>query len=302
MRVQAVYPESPKYTWAGRYDGGGHSPRRRVSPRRTKHEWSMLVKDELAAAVDIATEAAALVLSYFGGDHVDIRAKGLGDVVTAADTASERLILSRLNARFPGDGVVGEEGADVESQSGRTWYVDPLDGTLNFSRGLPIWCVSLALFEGDQPLFAVICDPITGETYSAQHGMGAYCNGTRMRSSAVRDLSDSVVHITVDLKDLGESAGLDDIVAVSPRVLRTRNIGSAALALAYVAAGRFDGMLHRFANAWDYAAGVLLVQEAGGVVSDLRGDAYTPRTRAVCAAASQGLATALLTLLEPSAR
>ncbi len=260
------------------------------------------MQDELAAAVEIAAEAADLALSYFGGDHVEARPKGPGDVVTAADTASESLIASRLTRRFPHDGIVGEEGAGRPSRSGRTWYIDPLDGTLNFARSLPIWCISLALFEGDKPLLAVIRDPITGETFSAQRGLGSYCNEKRLRSSGVDDLTDSVVHITVDLKDLGESAGLDDIVALSPRVLRTRNIGSAALALAYVAAGRFDAMLHRFAYSWDYAAGVLLVQEAGGVVTDLRGGPYTPRTHDVCAAANQALATALLTLLGSSAR
>jgi myo-inositol-1(or 4)-monophosphatase len=260
------------------------------------------VRDELAATIEIATEAAQLVLSYFGGDNVDAQAKGVGDVVTAADTASETLIVSRLKANFPEDGIVGEEGASVEGKSGRTWYVDPLDGTLNFSRSVPVWCVSLALFEGDEPLLAVICDPITRETFSAHRGLGSYCNGARVWSSRVENLADSVVQITVDLKDLGDTAGLDDIVTLSPRVLRTRNIGSAALALAYVAAGRFDAMVHRFAYSWDYAAGVLLIQEAGGVITNLRGEAFTPRTRDVCAAANQSLATGILTLLDRSAR
>ena len=260
------------------------------------------MQDELAATIDIATEAAELVLSYVGGNDLDVQAKGVGDVVTAADTASESLIASRLKELFPDDGVVGEEGANVQSASGRTWYVDPLDGTVNFSRSLPLWCVSLALFEGDEPLLAVIRDPITRETFSARRGAGSFCNGARISTSRVESLPESIVHITVDLKDLGDSAGLDDIIALSPRVLRTRNIGSAALALAYVAAGRFDAMIHRFAHSWDYAAGVLLVQEAGGVVTDLRGARYTPRTPDVCAAANSTLATGIRTLLSQSLR
>jgi myo-inositol-1(or 4)-monophosphatase len=258
---------------------------------------NMPLQDELAATVDIANQAAELVLSFFDTDRIDVQAKGIGDVVTAADTASEALIVSRLKSLFPDDGIVGEEGSNIGGKSGRTWYVDPLDGTLNFSRSLPLWCVSMALFEDDRPLLAVIRDPIRRETFSAQRGRGSYRNGARITSSRVENLADSVVHITVDLKDVGQRAGLDDIVSLSPRVLRTRNIGSAALALAYVAAGRFDAMLHRFAYPWDYAAGVLLVHEAGGVVTDLRGQAYTPRTHAVCAAASQPLATGFLTLL-----
>lgn len=262
----------------------------------------MTLEDELAATIDIATRAADLVLSYVGSDRVDVRAKGIGDVVTAADTAAESFILERLRTKFQGDGVVGEEGASIEGRSGRTWYVDPLDGTLNFSRNLPIWCVSLALYEGDRPLIAVIRDPLTGETFSAGRGIGSYCNDRRIRCSTVQAPSDSVVHITVDLKDLGVTAGLDDIVAIAPRVLRTRNIGSAALAMAYVAAGRFDAMLHRFAHSWDYGAGVLLVQEAGGIVTDMRGEAFTPRTPDVCATSNESLQREFLAMLTDSER
>jgi myo-inositol-1(or 4)-monophosphatase len=263
----------------------------------------MTLQDELATTIEIATDAAALVLSYFGGERVEVRAKGVGDVVTAADTASESLILARLQRAFPHDGVVGEEGTSIRGNSGRRWYVDPLDGTLNFSRGLPIWCVSMALYDGNRPLLAVICDAIRRETFTAGMGLGSYCNGVPIASSAVTAASDSVVHITVDLKDLGESAGLDDLVRIAPRVLRTRNIGSAALALAYVAAGRFDAMLHRFAHSWDYGAGVLLVREAGGVVTDLRGEAYTPETRQLCAASSALLHAEFLSMFaEPGSK
>jgi myo-inositol-1(or 4)-monophosphatase len=259
------------------------------------------MQNELAASVDIATEAADLVLSYFGGDQVDVQAKGVGDVVTAADTASERLILRRLREVFPEDGVVGEEGTSIQGNSGRTWYVDPLDGTLNFARGLPIWCVSLALYEGSRPLLAVVRDPIRRETFSAGHGTGSFCNDRPIACSSVAAAAESVIHITVDLKDLGASAGLEDIVVIAPRVLRTRNIGSAALALAYVAAGRFDAMLHRFAYSWDYAAGVLLVREAGGIVTDMRGEAYTPETHDLCTAANESLHAAYLAMLTESA-
>src|SRR5438270_7262784 len=103
----------------------------------------MTLPDDLAATIEIANDSAQLVYSYFGGDQIDVRDKGVGDVVTAADMASESLILDRLKRRFPSDGVVGEEGTEIGGSSGRNWYVDPLDGTLNFSRALPIWCVSM---------------------------------------------------------------------------------------------------------------------------------------------------------------
>jgi myo-inositol-1(or 4)-monophosphatase len=262
----------------------------------------VIIQHELAATIEIATEAAELVLSYAESGQLDVRAKGVGDVVTAADTASEALIMRRLGETFSDDGVVGEEGARVRGTSGRQWYVDPLDGTLNFSRNLPIWCVSMALYEGDRPLLAVIRDPVSRETFSAGRGIGSYRNGQPISCSDVETASDSVVHITVDLKDLGESAGLDDIVVIAPRVLRTRNIGSAALALAYVAAGRFDAMLHRFAYSWDYGAGVLLVEEAGGIVTDMQGRAYTPRTHDMCASANGSLHTEYLSMLAESER
>lgn len=261
----------------------------------------MTVRTELDAAIQIASESAELVRSYFGTDRINVQAKGIGDVVTAADTASEALVLRRLAESFPRDGVVGEEGASRAGTSGRMWYVDPLDGTLNFSRSIPLWCVSIALYAGDQAILGVVHDPIVGETFSAGSGLGSFCGTQSIQCSGITSASESVVHLTVDLKDLGATAGLDDIAVIAPRVLRTRNIGSAALALAYVAAGRFDAMLHRFAHPWDYAAGVLLVREAGGIVTDMRGEDYTPHTHHLCAAAGSSVHSELLAMVSGAA-
>lgn len=258
----------------------------------------MDAKQELAAAVDIAREAAELVRSYFSTDRVDTRAKGVRDVVTAADLASERLILERLAERFPTDGIVGEEGAATRPESTRRWYVDPLDGTLNYSRGLPVWCVSMALFEHGRPVLGAIVDPIRDETFSAATDQGAWLNGKRLHTSSVDRVGDAFVHMTVDFNDQSMSEGLRDLQAVAPRVLRTRNIGAAALALAYVACGRFDAMLHRYARAWDYAAGVVLVREAGGMVTDMVGGDYTEQTFAVVATSSPALHGELLAMVQ----
>jgi len=258
----------------------------------------MDAEQELAAAVDIAREAADLVRSYFSTDRVDTRPKGDRDVVTAADLASERLILERLAERFPADGIVGEEGAATRPESGRRWYVDPLDGTLNFSRGLPVWCVSLALFDHGGPVLGVIVDPIRDETFSASTGNGAWLNGQRLCTSSVNRIGEAVAHMTVDFHEQSMLEGLRDIQVVAPMVLRTRNIGSAALALAYVACGRFDAMLHRYAHAWDYGAGVVLVLEAGGKVTDMVGSRYTEQTFALVATSSPPLHGELLTMLQ----
>jgi len=258
----------------------------------------MDAEQELAAAVDIAREAADLVRSYFSTDRVDTRPKGDRDVVTAADLASERLILERLEERFPADGIVGEEGAATRPESTRRWYVDPLDGTLNYSRGLPVWCVSMALLDHGCPVLGVIVDPIRDETFSAATGRGAWLNGKRLHTSSVDRVGDAFVHMTVDFNDQSMSEGLRDLQAVAPRVLRTRNIGSAALALAYVACGRFDAMLHRYAHAWDYGAGVVLVREAGGMVTDMVNGDYTEQTFAVLATSGPALHGKLLTMLQ----
>lgn len=247
---------------------------------------------ELAAAIEAAGQAAEIGLDYFTPARMRTRAKGDRDVVTDADFASERFLLRRLGELFPGDGILGEEGTDRDPNNPRRWCIDPIDGTLNYSRGLPIWCVSLSLFERGIPVVGVIVDPLRGETFAAAKGTGCTANGRPVAVSRLQEMSEALVHITIDFASESMEQGLDDIQNLAPRVLRTRNIGSAALALAYVAAGRFDVMLHRFAHPWDYGAGVLMVEEAGGTVTDMQGNPYTVETVAVVASASPHLGAA----------
>lgn len=248
---------------------------------------------ELQRACQIAEEAGDLVTSYFRTGRIGTQAKGWRDVVTAADIASETLISGLIKDHFDGDGIVAEEGTNVPSETGREWYLDPVDGTLNFSRGLPIWCVSMALFDDSGPLLGVIRDPAERTTFSAYRGWGAWCNGERMRTSGVKAMDEALVHVTVDFQDGSLQQGLEDLSRLAPRVLRTRNIGSAALALAYVAAGYFDALLHRHAHTWDYGAGVLMIEEAGGSVTDMSGSAYSKDTVALVAGASKELDEAI---------
>ncbi|HLJ65767.1 MAG TPA: inositol monophosphatase [Chloroflexota bacterium] len=257
----------------------------------------MADSNTVRAAVEISEEAGRILSGYFRRGHVATRSKGDRDVVTEADTASERYLLSELRGRFPRDGVVAEEGGRVPSTNGCCWYVDPLDGTMNFARGIPIWCVSVGRLNHEQPDLGVIHDPTRGETFAAERGTGSRCNGRPMRCSEAEDIRDAFVHVTVDFETPSMAAGLDDLRSIAPRALRTRNLGSAALALAYVAAGRFEAMLHRSANAWDYAAGVALTLESGGVVTDFHGKPYTSATTAVVAACSERLHGQLLACL-----
>lgn len=256
-----------------------------------------MLEADLEIATEIARETGNVLLSYFGSDRVAAQSKGERDIVTAADLASERLLVQRLSESFPGDGVVGEEGARLRAQSDRRWLIDPLDGTVNYAHGIPIWCVSIALFEGATPVLGVVHDPIRAETFHGAQGAGVRCNGTPISCGPVREAALAVVHMTIDFNERSQLEGLEDIQVIAPRVMRTRNIGSAALALAYVAAGRLDAMIHRFANAWDYGAGALLVQEAGGSVTGVDGEPYTDRTFAVAAAATTELRRELLSFL-----
>lgn len=257
---------------------------------------------DVAEAVDIAEHAGQIVDSYFDTDRVATRAKGEADVVTAADLASEQYITTRLRSAFPADGVVGEEGADLPASSGRRWYIDPVDGTLNFSRGLPVWCVSLSLFLHDRPVLGVIRDTLRDETFWAAEGFGAWVGNRRMTGTRVRAANDALVHVTVDFHRESQKAGLDDLAALAPHVLRTRNVGSAALALAWVAAGRFDGMIHRFAHPWDYGAGAVLVRESGGEITDLHGGKYHLGSRAILAGGNGAVHSALARVLRDAGR
>jgi myo-inositol-1(or 4)-monophosphatase len=217
--------------------------------------------------------------------------------VTDADVAGEQLIVGRLVEQFPEDGVVAEEGGRRPSSSGRQWFVDPLDGTFNFSRGIPIWGISLALFVGDDPVVGVVHDPVRDETFRAARRHGAWLGSNRLAGSGAHDLRSSVVHVTVDFDSSEMHAGLSDLARIVPRALKTRNLGSAALGLAYVSAGRLDAMVHRFANTWDFGAGALLVEEAGGVISEIGGSRYTAASTNVLAAATEKLHAALVELL-----
>lgn len=259
----------------------------------------MDLRGELQVASALAEEAGSVAAKYFRSNTIGTREKGHRDVVTAGDLAAEGLLRERLTSAFPADGIVGEEGTAVQSTSGRQWYLDPIDGTLNFSRGLPIWCVSLCLFDDHGPLLGVIRDPLRGDTFRAARGCGADLNGESIATSAVTQLDQALVHITIDFHEDSMEAGLADVQALAPRTLRSRNIGSAALALAYVAAGFFDAMVHRYAHTWDYGAGVLLIREAGGYVTDMAGAPYTEATSSVIAAANPGLASDLLNVVMP---
>lgn len=217
-------------------------------------------------------EAGGLARSYFRQPtRLGIETKGTQDFVTAADRAVEAFLVGRILAAFPGDGVLGEEGGRQGSESGPVWVIDPIDGTANFARGLSFWCISVALMVGGDIVFGIIHDPVGGETFAARQGAGAFCDDQPMAASTVATPDRARINLGYSFrcKPDGILQAIDRMVASQ---CEWNRLGSAALALAYVACGRLDGHWAPFVNVWDVAAGICLVREAGGWVSDFLAD------------------------------
>ncbi|MGB9604270.1 MAG: inositol monophosphatase family protein [Bryobacteraceae bacterium] len=224
----------------------------------------------LETSREIAQEAGALLLRYFHR-RVGFELKGEFDLVTEADRASEALIIERLRSHFPTHAIVAEESGGVSSSSGYCWYVDPLDGTTNFAHGFPAFCVSLALAREGQLLCGVIYDPLHQELFEAERGAGASLNGRRIQVSRVSRVTDSLLATGFPSRKRHLNVNVHFYYQVAMLSHGVRRAGSAALDLAYVACGRLDAFWEFGLNPWDMAAGVLMVEEAGGRVTDMRG-------------------------------
>ncbi len=226
---------------------------------------------EAAAAARIAEMAGALLKSRFA-TAMNVDFKGATDLVTEMDLASEALIRDELARAFPGDALFGEEAGGTDWHRGRVWVFDPLDGTTNFAHGLPIFSVSIALCLDGHPVAGVVHQPIAGETFVAWAGGGAWGNGARLRVSAQTDLQKALV-VTGFPYVIADQ--IDEVLARLRRMILAtqgvRRLGSAAMDLCAVAMGRFDVFWETSLQPWDVAAGLLLVEEAGGRVTDFAG-------------------------------
>ncbi|PYX97810.1 MAG: inositol monophosphatase [Acidobacteria bacterium] len=242
--------------------------------------------DFVPVASEIAREAGALLMGYFR-QRVKVEYKGEVDLVTVADRQSEALILERIRARWPNHDVIGEEGARVESGSDYRWYVDPLDGTTNFAHAFPVFCVSLALEHKGQRIAGVIYDPTRDELFAAEQGSGAYLNGEKIRVSTIANLAECLVATGFPSHKRHQNPNIFFYHQITLRTHGVRRAGSAALDLCCVACGRFDAFWEFNLNPWDTAAGVLIVEEAGGRVSDFKGGPFRIDSRETLA--SNGL-------------
>ena len=235
----------------------------------------------------IAREAGTLLMSYFA-PHISFEYKGDVDIVTEADRSSEKLIVERLHQRWPEHGIVGEEGTRSDTAADYRWYVDPLDGTTNFAHGFPVFCVSIALVHKDEELVAgVLYDPTRDEMFSAERGDGATLNGRPIHVSKTAKLAESLVGTGFPSHKRHLNPNIHFYHQITLRSHGVRRAGSAALDLVNVACGRYDGFWEFNLNPWDTAAGVLLVQEAGGLVTRFDGSPFRIDSREVMA--SNGL-------------
>jgi myo-inositol-1(or 4)-monophosphatase len=214
-------------------------------------------------------------MTHFG--KVDIEYKGEVDVVTAADRESEKLIVERIASQFPTHDIVGEEGARQETGAEFRWYIDPLDGTTNFAHGFPVFCVSMGLERNGELVLGVVYDPTRNEMFTAEKGSGAFCNDARMQVSKTPKVGQSILATGFPSQKRHKNPNIHFYHHLTLKSHGLRRAGSAAIDLTYTAAGRFDGYWEFNLNMWDCAAGIVLVQEAGGKVTDFTGGKWSPK-------------------------
>jgi len=243
---------------------------------------SLDLADCLRVAVEAAHIGASILESWRSKFHV--REKARADLVTEADVASQVAVRSHLLAAFPDHGFVGEEdavGKTIEEtrpapDAAPTWVVDPLDGTVNYVHDVPCYCVSIGLYVSGRPVVGVIYDPRMKELFTAAEGHGAFLNGVPMRVSSVAMLSDGLLSTGFPANFDAQMRNWDAWVKMTSAAQALRRSGSTALNMAYIACGRFDGYWAYDNYAWDVMAGAILIREAGGTVTGIRGDAYDP--------------------------
>jgi myo-inositol-1(or 4)-monophosphatase len=231
---------------------------------------------KLEVLAGLARQAGEILRSGFRGEHSISHKSDSIDLITEMDHRSEAYLLRELRRRFPGHRIVTEESGELDGDGDgsddRSWYIDPLDGTVNYAHGIPIYSVSIAYAENGRVRMAAVYDPSQDECFTAERGAGAFVNGERVRVSEAGDLSAALL-VTGFPYDMWTNPvnNLDHFGRLSMRTQGVRRLGSAALDLCYVAAGRFDGFWELRLKAWDIAAGGLIVEEAGGWVTTMEG-------------------------------
>jgi len=264
----------------------------------------MLRSALLNVMIKAAHKAARALKRDFGEvEHLQVSLKGPANFVSAADHRAEEILCAELSAARPGYGFLGEEGGRREgTDRTHTWIVDPLDGTSNFLHGIPHFAISIGLEREGAIVAGLVYNPIDDELFTAERGKGAFLNDRRLRVAARQRLADAVIACGLPHLGRGDLAlNNRELAAVQRKVAGLRRFGAAALDLAWVAAGRFDGFWERGLSPWDVAAGSILVREAGGFVTDLDG-ADTPWISGDVVAGNETMHRELVRLVNSAAR
>jgi len=225
-----------------------------------------------------AAEAGAVQLRKFFGQSYQISHKeGLNNLVTEADHASEKAIIDVIRSYFPDHAILCEEGGALDNTGHTKWIIDPIDGTINFANNIPICCVSIGVEKDGEMIAGLVFNPFMQELFIAEKGKGATLNGHKIQVSNQKKVENSCLVTGFPYTYLDQPNGpLDVFERLIRKGIPVRRLGSAAIDLCWVAAGRFDGFYEHHLQPWDSAAGFLIVQEAGGVVTDFSGDSFSP--------------------------
>lgn len=227
----------------------------------------------LQTAIEAAHRAGRVIAERFPAQR-SVTVKGYRDIVTEVDTAAESIVIELIGERFPDHAILSEEAGGAEIGAGITWVIDPLDGTTNYAHRIPIFCVSVGVLEDGEPLIGVIYDPLRDQTFAGERSKGATLNGAPLHASQASPLSQTGLALDWGHSDEVRAQTLKLLSKVALRCGTVRALGSAALALAYVAAGWLDGYFNLALKPWDTAAGTLLIAEAEGRCTTLDGTPY----------------------------
>lgn len=227
--------------------------------------------------IKAAERAGAILKQYYGSNFKISNKEGVNNLVTEADHAAEKVIMDTIREVFPDHYILSEESGEMPTSSEYKWIIDPLDGTVNFAHGLPLCCVSIGLEQGGEMLMGAVYNPFFNEFYFAQKGYGATLNDQIIHVSKETEVGKACLVTGFPYSFLVEENGPLDVFCRMIRAgVPVRRLGSAAMDLCWVAAGRFEGFFEHKLNAWDSAAGFLIVEEAGGKVTDYKGVRYSP--------------------------
>lgn len=225
-----------------------------------------------------ATKAGANEMKrFFNGKFTVSNKEGINNLVTQADFESEKAILKVIKSAFPGDNIVSEESPEVKTKSDYRWIIDPIDGTINFAHGIPICCVSIGLEYNNEMIMGAVYNPLMNEFYFAEKGKGAFLNDRQIHVTSQAEVLHSCLVTGFPYTYIHHPNGpLQVFERLITKGIPVRRLGSAATDLCWVAAGRFDGFYEHKLNAWDSAAGFIIVEEAGGRVTNMKGEKFSP--------------------------